>query len=79
MTTTFDKAAFKAFKAELLSMVPLAFRSMAKTHLTEEHVTRLLKAALSTTEATQESLGRPEESKCRRRDGWLLDMPNFAK
>jgi len=79
MTTTFDNAAFKAFKAELISMVPLAFRSMAKAHLTEEHVTRLLKAALSATQAPQESVGLPKESNRRRSDGWLVDMPNFAK
>jgi hypothetical protein len=41
-------------KAELISMVPLAFRSMAKSHITEEHVTRILKAALSATQAAQE-------------------------
>ena len=78
-TPSKNDAAFKAVKAELISMVPLAFRSMAKAHLTEEHVTRILKAALSATQAPQESVVRAKESNRRRRDGWLLDMPNFAE
>jgi hypothetical protein len=74
-TPSKNNAAFKAVKAELISMVPLAFRSMAKSHITEEHVTRILKAALSATQAAQESLRRDEEPNRRRRDGWLLDLP----
>ena len=77
-TPSNDTAVFKAVKAELISMVPLAFRSMAKPYITEEHVTRILKAALGATQTPQESVGRHEESNRRRRDGWLLDMPNFV-
>jgi hypothetical protein len=75
-----NSAAFKAVKAEPISMIPLAFRSMAKPYITEEHVTRILKAALSTTQAAQEPLRRHEESNRRRRDGWLVDLPgNFVE
>ena len=55
-TPSKNNAAFKAVKAELISMVPLAFRSMAKPYITEEHVTRILKAALSAIPAAEESL-----------------------
>jgi hypothetical protein len=76
-TPSKNDAAFKAVKAELISMVPLAFQSMAKSYITEEHVTRILKAALSATQAAQESLRGHEESKRRRRDGWLVDLPGI--
>ena len=74
-----NNAAFKAVKAELISTIPLAFRSMAKPYITEELVTRILKAALSATQAAQESLCRHEESNRRRRDGWLVELPAAIK
>jgi len=76
-----NNAAFKAVKAELISMIPLSFRSMAKPYITEEHVMRIVNAALSATQAAQEPLRRHEESnRRRRRDGWLVDLPrNFAE
>jgi hypothetical protein len=40
------KAAFDAVRAELISMIPLAFRSMAKPYITDENVARILDAAL---------------------------------
>jgi hypothetical protein len=44
------KAAFDAVRAELISMVPLAFRSMAKPYITDENVARILDAALDATQ-----------------------------
>jgi len=37
---------FEAVKAEMLSMVPFAFRGMVKPYITDENVMRILKAAL---------------------------------
>jgi hypothetical protein len=45
-TPSTRKAAFDVVRAELISMVPLAFRSMAKPYITDEHVARILDAAL---------------------------------
>jgi hypothetical protein len=44
------KAAFDAVRAELISMIPLAFRSMAKPYITDESVARILDAALDATQ-----------------------------
>jgi hypothetical protein len=49
-------AAFDAIRAELISMIPLAFRSMAKHYITDEHVARILDAALGWAK------GRPNSS-----------------
>jgi hypothetical protein len=50
MTTPATRdAAFDAVKAELISMIPLPFRSMAKPYITEENVARILNAALGAT------------------------------
>jgi hypothetical protein len=52
-TPSKNNAAFKAVKAELVSMVPLAFRSMAKSYIADEHVARILDAALDATQAVR--------------------------
>jgi hypothetical protein len=47
MTTLAKRpAAFAAVKAEMLSMVPMAFRGMVKPYITDDNVMRILKAAL---------------------------------
>jgi hypothetical protein len=52
-TPSKNNVAFKTVKAELISMVPFAFRSMAKPYITDEHVARILDAALDARQAVR--------------------------
>jgi hypothetical protein len=52
-TPSTRKAAFDAVRAELISMIPLAFRSMAKPYITDESIARILDAALDATRAVR--------------------------
>ena len=45
-------ATFAAVKAEMLSMVPFAFRGMVKPYITDENVMRILKVALGEEQAS---------------------------
>jgi hypothetical protein len=65
------KAALDAVRAELISMIPWAYRSMVKPYITGEIVARILDAALAATHAaTREGATR--------REGWLMDPRSLA-
>jgi hypothetical protein len=65
-TPSTRKTALDAVRAELISMIPWAYRSMAKPYITHEVVERILDAALDATQAaTRECVMR--------REGWLVD------
>jgi hypothetical protein len=52
-TPSTRKAAFDAVRAELIAMIPWAYRSMAKPYITDEIVARILDAALDATQAVR--------------------------
>jgi hypothetical protein len=52
-TPSTRKAAFDAVRAELISMIPWAYRSMAKPYITDEIIAKILDAALDATQAVR--------------------------
>jgi hypothetical protein len=56
MTTQANRpAAFDAVKAAMISLVPLAFRGMAKPYITDDSVLKILNAALGATQSARSS------------------------